>query len=583
MEELKRNGDGARKKEQGFKNKAQGPKSKRYLKIFGFLTFLVLINIFAQNFYTRFDFTKERRYTLSAKTRDVLKNAKKDILITVFLDGEMPSAFKRLRNATRDLLADYKAEAGVNIKILFVDPLEGKIANDQEEVITQLAEIGINPLAVNIKSDAGITQKIIFPMALIESDDKPIAINLLSKTGGAATDYEAKITSSIQDLEYIVTSAIKRLQTGYSPNIGFTEGHGEPNNQQLYDAIVSLSSNYYVTRVDLNLANKEGLDNLDVMVIAKPQKALTELEKYKINYFVMKGGRVVWAIDQVNANLDQLQQQPQMMANNYDLNLNDMLFEYGARVNYNLVTDVHSAMIPIATGSGQQAQIDVAPWFYFPVLLPDTSNLVVKNIDGVKAEFASTVDTIGVANVNKKIILSTSNFNKIFDTPKLLSLQMIAEQPKQEEYTSVPKPVGVLLEGSFKSVFLNRPVPEGITENYNVPAQSKLTKMIVIGDGDVFSNQVNKNDNSTFPLGFDRYTQQNFGNKALLLNIADYFTDADNLIALRNKEIKERLLDKTVLRTEKLKWQLINSLAPLALLICFAIFQHYYRKHKYAK
>ncbi|RZJ68817.1 MAG: gliding motility-associated ABC transporter substrate-binding protein GldG, partial [Flavobacterium sp.] len=383
------------------KRKAESKKTKanNFLKIIGFVAFLILINIVAQHFYTRFDFTKEKRFTLTQKTKDVLNQTKKDVIITVFLDGEMPAAFKRLRNATRDLLNDYKATADVNVKVIFVDPLKDKVVRDQDEVIAQLAEIGINPMAVNIKSDAGITQKIIFPMALVESDEKPIAVNLLSRTGGAATDYEQKITSSIQDLEYVFTSAIKRLQTGYNPNIGFTEGHGEPSNQQLYDAIVSLSSNYYVTRVDLNLANKEGLDNLDVMIVAKPQKALTELEKYKINYFVMKGGRLVWAIDQVNANLDQLQQQPQIMANNYDLNLNDMLFEYGARVNYNLITDVNSAMIPIATGAGQQAQIDVAPWFYFPILLPDTSNLVVKNIDGVKAEFASTVDTIGVANV----------------------------------------------------------------------------------------------------------------------------------------------------------------------------------------
>jgi len=554
------------------------------IKVILFVMLLVLLNVLAQYFYTRFDFTKEKRYTLTQKTKENLQKTTKDITITVFLDGEIPAAFKRLRNATKDLLNDYKAYSNANVKIVFEDPLANVPANEQDTIINRYLQIGIKPLAVNIKSDAGITQKIIFPMALIESDGMQMPVNLLQKTGGAATDYEENITSSIQNLEYTFTSAIKRIITKSNPRIGFTEGHGEPSNLYLYDAITSLSQQYYVGRVDLKLITKEGLDNLKVLIVAKPQQALTEVEKYKINYFVMQGGRVVWAVDQVGAELDSLQKRPQIMAVNKQLNLDDMLFEYGARINYNLITDINCALIPYATGAaGQQTQIDTAPWWYFPILMPDTTSNVVKNIDGIRTEFASTVDTIGVPNVNKKIILQTSPNNKIYDAPKLLSLQLLAQQPTPEEYASTPKSAGILLEGSFKSVFLNRPVPEGITEKYDVPATSKPTKMIVIGDGDIFSNQVSKSENTPFPLGFDRYSQQNYGNKALLLNIADYFTDDDNLITLRNKEIKVRLLDKARLRTEKTKWQLINAVAPLLLLICFAIFQHYYRKHKYAK
>ncbi|TCC92127.1 gliding motility-associated ABC transporter substrate-binding protein GldG [Pedobacter frigiditerrae] len=565
--------------------KSKGQRAKNsYIKLLGFIIILVLINVIAQHLYTRFDFTKEKRYTLNQKTKDVLQKTQKDIIITVFLDGEIPAAFKRLQNATKDLLSDYKAYSNANIKIIFEDPLKDVPANEQDTVINKYLGIGIKPIAINLKNDAGITQKLIFPMALIESGDVQIPVNLLQKTGGAATDYEENITSSIQNLEYAFTSTLKRLLTGVSPKIGFTEGHGEPSNLYLYDAITSLSQQYYVGRVDLKLMTKQGLDDLNVLIIEKPQQALTEVEKYKINYFVMKGGRVVWAIDQVNAELDSLEKRPREMAFNRQLNLDDMLFEYGARINYNLITDVNCAMIPFATGNaGQQAQIDTAPWLYYPVFMPDTTSNVVKNIDGIKSQFASTVDTIGVPNVSKKIILQTSAFNKVFETPKMLSLQMLAVQPAQKEYTSIPKSAAVLLEGSFRSVFLNRPVPEGIMENYNLPAQSRPTKMIVIGDGDVFLNQVSKTDHTPFPLGFDRYTQQNYGNKALLLNIADYFTDDDNLIALRNKEIKVRLLDRTRLRTEKPKWQLVNAVAPILLLICFAIFQHYYRKHKYAK
>lgn len=553
-------------------------------KIVVFIVILVAINVVSAYFYARFDFTKEKRYTLTQKTKDNLKRLKEDIVITVFLDGEVPSAFRRLRNATNDLLADYKAYADVDIKVIFQDPLKDVPANEQDTVINQYAQIGIKPIEVNLKNDAGITQKIIYPMALIEREGFQVPVNLLQKTGGPATDYEQNITGSIENLEYIFTLGIKRLIAKKNPRIAFTEGHGEPSNLYLYDAITSLREMFEVGRLDLNLVTKEGLDSLKVLIVAKPQSALSEAEKYKINYFVMKGGRVVWAIDQVNSELDSLQNRDQVMAINRELNIDDMLFEYGARINYNLITDVSCAMIPFVTGAaGQQGQIDVAPWIYYPILIPNPGLSVVKNIDGIRTQFASTVDVIDVSNVQKQIILQTSPYNKVFETPKMLSLQTLALAPKQEEYSSAPKAAGILLEGSFKSVFLNRPVPAGITEVYDVPARSKPTKMIVIGDGDVFNNQVSKADQSPFPLGFDRYTQQNFGNRALLLNIADYFTDDDNLIDLRNKEVTLRLLDKASLRTEKLKWQLINAGGPLALLICFAIFQHYYRKRKYAK
>ncbi len=557
---------------------------KSWLSVVNFILAIVAINIVAQSFYTRFDFTKEKRYTLNQKTKETLEKTKKDITITVFLDGEIPAAFRRLSNATKDLLNDYKAYANANVKVIFAGPLKDVSASEQNSIIEKYIGVGIKPMAVNIKNDAGLTQKIIFPMALIQYGEKQIPINLLQKTGGAATDYEENITSSIQNLEYAFTSGIKRLLKGSTPQIGFTEGHGEPDNLYLNDAISALSPNYLVGRVDLNLMNKEGLDSLKVLFIVKPKKPFTELEKYKINYFVMKGGRLIWSIDQVNAELDSLQNKGQILASNLGLNLDDMLFEYGARINYNLVKDLNSSLIPVAIPSaGQQTQIDMAPWLYYPVLIPDTSNSLVKNIDGIRSQFTSTVDTIGIADVNKQIILRTSSYNSISETPKMLSLQTVAEQPTQQEYASTAKAIGVLLEGSFKSVFFNRPVPVGITENYNLPANSKLAKMIVLGDGDIFINQVSKTDGMSFPLGFDRYTQQNYGNKALLLNIADYFTDDDNLIALRNKEIKVRLLDKVLLRTDKTKWQLINAIFPLLMLICFATFQHYYRKYKYAK
>jgi ABC-2 type transport system permease protein len=556
--------------------------NKRYLKLLVLFIALVLLNVAAEHAYTRFDFTKEKRFTLTDKSKQVLSKGIDEVNITVFLEGDLPAAFKRLRNATKDLLSDYKASAKVKVNVVFVDPVSGLPLDQQDTVISRLYSIGVEPTTLNIKNDNGFAQKTIFPMAIVSSNGRQVPIKLLQNMD-ASGNYEENINSSIQNLEYQFTSAIKKVVTGENPRIGFTEGNGEMSDLYLSDAIKTLSSTYEVGRVNLNLIDKAGLDKLKVLFVTKPQSAFTEAEKYKINYFVMQGGRVVWSIDQVSADLDSLKGKAEQLAINKTLNLDDILFTYGARINYNLVADANCVEIPLAMGGGSQNQIQMAPWVYYPILMPDTSTALVRNIDGVRSEFLSTVDTIGVKGIRKKAILYTSAFNKIHNTPKMLSLQMVAEQPDPKDYASVPQTAAVLLEGNFPSVFLNRALPEGIKEAYGSATVSKPTKMIVIGDGDLFKNQVSAKDNSVFPLGFDRFSQRNYGNKALLLNIADYLSNDDNLIALRNKDIKIRLLDKTELRNSKLKWQLINTLLPLLLLISFAIFQHYYRKYKYTR
>lgn len=555
-------------------------KQNKFLRILIFAAALIVLNVLAQYVYTRIDFTREKRFTLTPKSRDILKNINKPVTITVFLEGELPAAFKRLRNATKDLLADYKAYSGKDIKIIFTDPISGLSTEEQDTVINNLYQAGIEPTTLNIKNDAGFAQKMVFPMAMVEAGDQHMPVKLLQNMN-AAGSYEENINNSIQNLEYTFTAAIQKVLSAARPRIGFTEDNGELSDQLLSDAINSLSESYEVGRVNLSTIDAAGLDKLKLLVVAKPQKEFTEAEKYKLNYFVMKGGRVVWTLDQVSADLDSLKGSGEQLAFNKKLNLDDMLFMYGTRINYNLIADANCVEIPLSMGRNQQIQL--APWVYYPLMMPDTTHNLVKNIDAIRSEFASTVDTIGVKGLKKTVILRSSPFNKVFNAPKMLSLQMVAEQPDPRDYTSVPQNLGVLIEGVFPSVFLNRAVPAGITGAYQVPAESKPTKMIVIGDGDVFKNQISTGDGSAFPLGFDRYTQKTYGNKALLLNIADYLSNDDNLISLRNKEVKIRLLDKAKLRTEKLQWQLINISLPLLVLILFAIFQHYYRKHKYAR
>ncbi|QNR85559.1 gliding motility-associated ABC transporter substrate-binding protein GldG [Pedobacter riviphilus] len=545
---------------------------------------LVILNILGQNIFYRFDFTADKRFTLSEKTKTLLQKNEKPVIVTVFLAGELPPAFKRLQAAVSDILADYQAYAKAEVKVVFVDPIAGLNQADQDTVINNLYERGIEATNLSVKTESGLTQKLVFPMAMMESGGKELPIKLFQNLDTRG-NYEDNINRSIESLEYTFTSSLKKVLSGDNPRIGFSESNGELSDLQLADAIHTLSNSYLVGRIDLNNIDKAGLDKLKMLIIAKPKKPFTETEKYKINYFVMNGGRVLWSIDQVNAELDSLRGKSGQMAVNSNLNLDDMLFMYGARVNYNIIADpANSAEIPVSTGVvGGQNQMQLVPWIYYPILLPDTAESVVKKLDGVKSEFPSTVDTIGVKGVKKSYILATSPYNKVYNVPKLFSLQMLREQLDPRSFQSKPQHAGLMLEGNFPSVFAGRPLPATITQPYTLESTSKPAKMIVIGDGDIFKNQVSEQNGTPFPLGFDRYSQRTFGNKALLLNIVDYFTDNDNLIALRNKEVKIRLLDKAKIKLEKTKWQFINVVAPLLLLIFFAIFQHYYRKYKYAK
>lgn len=545
---------------------------------------LIILNIVGQYAFYRFDFTADKRFTLSEKTKALLEGNEKPVMITVFLAGELPPAFKRLQAAVSDILSDYQAYAKKDVKVVFVDPLAGLNQADQDTVINNLYERGIEATNLSVKTESGLTQKLVFPMAMMESGGKEFPIKLFQNLDTRG-NYEDNINRAIENLEYIFTSGLKKVISGDNPRIGFSESNGELSDLQLADAIHTLSNSYLVGRIDLNSIDKAGLDKLKMLIIAKPGKPFTEAQKYKINYFVMNGGRVLWSIDQVNAELDSLRGKSGQMAINNNLNLDDMLFMYGSRVNYNIIADpANSAEIPVSTGVvGGQNQMQLVPWIYFPILLPDTAESVVKKLDGVKSEFPSTVDTIGVKGVKKSYILSTSPYNKVFNVPKLFSLQMLSDQLDPRSFQSKPQHVGLMLEGNFPSVFAGRPLPATIKQPYTSASVGKPAKMIVIGDGDIFKNQVSEQNGTPFPLGFDRYSQRTFGNKALLLNIVDYFTDNDNLIALRNKEVKIRLLDKAKIKLEKTKWQFINVVVPLLLLIFFAIFQHYYRKYKYAK
>ena len=556
-------------------------RQKDLIYLFSFIAFLIIINILSSFLFTRFDFTREKRYTLSAISKDIMGKLDDHLQVTFYLEGDFPAGFKRLRNSTRDILSDFKAYSAGNLHFDFVNPSSGD-EKTRETVYQGLAEKGIEATSLSVKTEEGMSQKTIFPAALITYKGQQIVVKLLQNRAGASP--EEVLNNSVQNLEFAFSSAIKKLSSGGKPRIGFTEGHGELNDLQLNDALKSLEDGYEVGRVNLNIIPVEGLDKLSVLIIPKPNTAFSETEKYKIDYFVMRGGRILWAIDQVNAELDSLRGAGRQLAFPKKLNLDDILFKYGVRINYNLVADMNCAQVPLSVGNvGGQSQIQLVPWLFYPVFVPTSTHPLVKNLDGIRSEFSSTIDTIPVKNIRKQIILETSPFNRILETPTMLSLQMVEQEPNPQSFQSTPKPVGVLLEGFFTSSFLNRPVPAGISPAVSIPKIGKYTKMIVLADGDILKNQVSNTDGSPFPLGYDRYTQQQYGNKNLLLNAADYLTDDSGIIELRNKEIKIRLLDRARIRSEKTFWQTLNIGLPLLLLAIVGVLRHFYRRKKYAR
>lgn len=564
----------------------QRQKSLKDQTLFKLVAGVVLIAIVSAFTFTRFDFTAEKRYTISPISRNVLDNLPHPVKVTVYLQGELTGGMKRLQRATNDMLSDLRSYSRGKLQVEFIDPLEGLAASEQGQVIQDLQAKGLEPTNLSVQTENGLSQKVIFPWAAVSSNGHVVLVKLLNTQSQMSLSADDQLNNSIQNLEYAFTSAIKKATGNGIQAIGFTTGHNELNDLQLNGAIQSLSAGFIVGRVDLKSIQFDSLAKIKLLVVAKPDKPFAEDEKFKLDQYIMRGGRVIWAIDQVSAELDSLRGHGgEQLAFNKQLNLDDQLFGYGVRINYDLIADINSAQIPMSTGNiGGQPQIQLVPWLYYPVLitLPTQKQPIVKNIDGIYSQFASTIDVLNNKNIKSTTLLTSSPYNKNIAAPFQISLRSIEQAPDPKEFQSKPKTIGVLLEGKFKSGFKNRPVPAGITDRIEQVNESVPAKMIVLSDGDIFKNQVSA-DGSPYPLGYDRYTQETYGNKNLLLNMADYLTDDSGLIELRTKEIKLRLLDKAKVRDEKLFWQLINTVFPLLLVLIFAIFQHYARRRKYAR
>ncbi len=533
---------------------------------------LVLLNILNQYFYKRFDLTQDKRYTLSKTTKSIISKVDKTLYITVYLDGDFPPEFKRLQVETRQYLEELAAENS-NIKINFENP------DEQREALNRR---GMLPSKLTIEEDGTLSEAIIFPWAEISYRKKSTLVSLLPTL--LVASQEEQLQKAIESLEYSFSNAMNAITQTKQKRVAVITGNGELQDIYQYSFLSEVSKKYRLAKFTLDSVSvnpRKTLQNLtsfDLAIITKPTQKFTAQEKFTLDQFITNGGKTLWMLDKVQADQDSLFADGKMLAYPRDLNLTDLLFSYGVRINTSLIKDLYAAKIPLATGRiGNQTQFQNLEWFYHPLVRGNPNHAITKNTSPVRLQFANQIDTLK-NNIKKTPLLVSSLLTQKIGTPNFIELQSIANKVIEADYKSGSQLFAVLLEGDFKSAYKNRVKPFE-TSYYKENAIDN--KMVLISDGDVGKNQILKEQ--PFDLNRDKWTNQQFGNKDFLLNTVDYLLDDVGLIQLRNKTLKIRLLDKQKAFKERTYWQFLNVVLPLLLVFAFGFVFNYLRKRKYTK
>lgn len=542
----------------------------KYSKIAIVIIGLFVLNFLSYNLYKRFDLTEDNRYTLSDATVNIVENIDDNILIKIYLEGDFPAEFKRLQIETKLHLEELKA-INKNIQFRFINP---------KDIAQDLIEKGLKPSRLQVQENSKLSELVIFPWASVQYKNKNESISLLKDI--FANSQDEQLESSIQNLEYAFTSAIHKLTSKKDKKIAIIKGNGELDDIYIADFLRKLNEYYRLAPFTLDSVAKQPqktqkeLTEYDLIIISKPTEQFSEEEKYTLDQYTMNGGKSLWLIDNVQAELDSLMETGESLAYPRDLNLTDLFFNYGLRINYDLVNDVYSSKIPLATGNvGNQTQFSSFNWNYFPLVNSINNHPINTNIEAVNLKFANSIDTLK-NGIKKTILLQSSTISKTQGTPNIIALKSIAEKINPSAYKNGNIPLAVLLEGTFKSGYAGRIKPFSIL---NSKEKSNHTKMIVVADGDIISNAISKGQ--PLELGVDKWTNQRYGNKEFLLNCVNYLLDDNGLINIRAKTIKINFLDKEKAFKESRTWQLINIIFPLILLAIFGIIFNYIRKKKY--
>jgi len=556
---------------------------KRYFnntfsRVGGALLLLLVINYIAQQWHSRIDLTQDKRYTLSETTRKTLSQIQQPLVIDVLLKGNIPTEFKKLQTEAVQLLEEYTA-ANDHLIVNFVNPLEDE--PNADAAIQNLINNGLQPLQI-AQTEAGKSSvEYIFPWAVISDGKRVEKVRLfIDKLG--TTDQE-RVQNSVQRLEYNLTDALHKFTVKKQKKIAILRSNGTLEDVYLYDFLKTAREYYFIAPFTLDsvATNAEktlkDLEKFDLLLVAKPTSPFSDEQKQVIDQYIMNGGRVLWLIDQVNVSLEDMYKTGGVtMAMPLDLNLTDMFFQYGFRLNYTLINDLYFSEIVVATGDGSQSRYMNIPWVYNPMVLSSNNHLINSNLDAVRLQFANGIDTLK-NGVKKTVLLSSSPFSKADGTPREINLRIDPKAMNKELYKKGNIPLAVLLEGEFKSMYKDRVRPLELKENATL---SRPTKMIVVSDGDIIKNDFDSQHKMPLELGFDRWTSKYYDNKAFLQNAMNYLLDDTEFLTLRNKKVQLAFLDKEKVAESAKAWQIKVFLYPLLVLVIVMLLSGYFYRRK---
>lgn len=541
------------------------------------LSLLVAVNFVSSFLHTRFDMTEDSRYTLSPAAVETTNGFERPVVIDVLLDGELPQEFVKLKTETDQLLQAFAAE-NQNIKFAFVDPLEG--TEDKNRSLAELQGLGLTPAQVTVEDNGKVSQELVFPWAMVNYGEKTVKVPLLKNKLGASAG--ERVNNSVQNLEYAFADAFSKLAIKNKKQVAVIKGNGELEDIYLADFLTSIREYYNIGAITLDSVAEnpqktlDQLNGYDLALIAKPTEAFTDTEKYVLDQYILQGGKSLWLVDPVIMELDSLfNPDGKAMALPRNLNLQDFFFKYGIRLNKDLINDLYFTQIVLATGEGNASQYDPVPWYYHPMVFSSNDHPINNNIEALRFQFASSIDTLSNP-LKKEVLLRSSPLSRTDAVPRQITLEEIGAAPDKDEYSNGNHPLAVLLEGNFPSAFANRVKP---IELENPLETGEKSKMLVISDGDLIKNQMR--NGRPLELGYDKWTNNFFGNKDFLINALNYMLDDGGLINIRSKKVAVPYLDEKKIADQKSKWQLVNIGVPLVSVLVFGLGFNYLRKRKY--